>query len=197
MFLIASVSSCQKLKRMKTQKPKTLYLKKKKKWMFFLLFPLLEISFLWASVSSRSAVGRLMRKYCDRICVLKLTVGTVSVLSFLKGILAGRRQEVEIFSPNVFQNVSTRGFKMHQSPGKKVNLLAHWLTNARDSQERAALGGLLIDFFWPMPLWKEAAVTESLKRSFLLVLLGFLGGLEIRSLTEFLQEKKKLKHARN
>lgn len=157
--------------------------------MFFLLFPLLEISFLWASVSSRSAVGRLMGKYCGRICVLKLTVGTVSVLSFLKGILACFL--VEIFSSNVFQNVSTRGFKMHQSPGKKVNLLAHWLTDARDSQERAALSGLLIDFFWPMPLWKEAAVTESLKRSFLLVLLGFLGGLEIRSLTEFLQEKKK------
>ena len=66
-----------------------------------------------------------MGKYCDRICVLKLTVGTVSVLSFLKGILAWRRQEVEIFSPKVFQNVSTRGFEMHQSPGKKVNLLAH------------------------------------------------------------------------
>lgn len=28
-----------------------------------------------ASVSSRSAVGRLMGTYCDSICVLKLTVG--------------------------------------------------------------------------------------------------------------------------
>lgn len=68
------------------------------------------------------------------------------------------------FFPNLFQKVSTRGFEMHQSPGKKVNLLIHWFTHARDSQEWAILSGFLIALFWPMPLWKEAAVTKSLKR---------------------------------